>query len=578
MLAQPAIQRQIDEAAFAVVHNKSFPGFKALNQKALYNELMPDPAQVFKMTGVRITYSSISPCTFKSCTRRWVRTVDSAAGCKKGYAKTVKKQSCRAERPTEEARLTFKRVTTLNVTAFRKLPIESSPKAKKADDERMQSQCKPGAELECETKPLSACESDTIDFSNNSFQVREKCNDPLNRNQPSDDIMDCDWTKFSDEITVDQNWESNFNSKLKNIPKNFCNNRSHAYKKDQRKAETSAVNRSSSRCSQGQKGVNPSSNEVGCGSQKDTRTILSPIRESAETGEYPKEHATLSDNCSCKSLRSNEMNFVKRQKSGPHGRPINHRNMIENEMDTTELNDNSIQTRENCNDSPNQDQSLNDTTDYEWTKCTDEIIVDRNWEPNFNSTLKNSHKHSDNNRSHASQKDQRITEISAVNRSSSRCSQSQNRVNSSLNEVGYGSRKETQTIVSPIRESAETDEYPSERATPSDNCSYKSLWSNEMDFKQLLKIGPDSRQVEYCNVIENDSEICHNNYIEDVSMPHMSFDSHEESWSMGFPECESRNRLEDESMPRMDYDTSFSSNGSEYYEERMSDSKNTDIQ
>lgn len=382
MLAQPVIQQQIDEAAFAIVHNKSFPGFKALNQKALYDELMPNPVHEFKMTGVRIMYNSISPCTFKSCTRQWVKVEDQNV-CKCGDMRTVKKQSCHAVQVIEEVRPTCTRVTTLNVTEFQKPPIKSEsnttctghPETKEPNDECGVAlpQCKPSAEPECETKPRSECEPDSIGLNENSCQTREKCSDPSNRAQ-----------------------------------------------------------------------------------------------------------------------------------------------------------------------------SLNDTTDYDWSKFSNEISEDLNRKPNFNSTRQNnSYKSSSNNcRSQVCRKDQRKAETSAVDRSSSQS------VNSSSNAVSCESRKETRMTVSSICESAKTDEYSRECTKRLNNSSYKILRSNEIDF-------------DHCDVIENesdDSRVCH---IEDVSMPLMNFDSHKESRSMDFPECESRDLIEDVSMLQMDYENSFLSDGCE---------------
>lgn len=433
MSAQPVNQQQVDEAAFAVVHNKSFPGFKALNQRALYDELMPDPVHVFRMTGVRITYNSISPCSFKSCTRRWVDANDpsaacsrdaAAACCKRGDGKTAAgNPSCGAVQPAEGARAaTRKRVTTLDVTEFRNPPVESGPSA--ARDE-----------------PTAA----------------DAANDGAGRSPAA-------------------------------VP-GVCD----ARPRPDREPEGAATG----------------SNDSGSGPR---------------TG-------------------------------GICGGPPS---------------------------PPPRDRSSDDTTNYDWTTfLVDESKEDRKWEPDFNSTRKDPPKGSGNDRS---RKDDRPAGPSAgqsqreaaVDRSRSRRSRGRAAAaNSWSAALGRGPRKEIRTAVSPIRESDETDERPRERrATASDNRSQNSRWSNEVDFAESRKSGRDGRPVHRRDVIGNDSDDGRGCYIEDVSMPHMSFDSREEPWSVGFPECESRDRIEDVSMPRMDYESSVSSDGCESYE----GSENADTQ
>lgn len=57
---QPITQQNLDESAFTIVHQKSFPGYKMLNPRIYSTIIMPDPDFVFNMTGVKITYNNVS--------------------------------------------------------------------------------------------------------------------------------------------------------------------------------------------------------------------------------------------------------------------------------------------------------------------------------------------------------------------------------------------------------------------------------------------------------------------------------------------------------------------------------------
>lgn len=49
----------MDEAALAIIHKKTFPGYKMLNPRIYSTSLMPNPEFVFNTTGVKITYNEI---------------------------------------------------------------------------------------------------------------------------------------------------------------------------------------------------------------------------------------------------------------------------------------------------------------------------------------------------------------------------------------------------------------------------------------------------------------------------------------------------------------------------------------
>lgn len=253
VLKQPVVQQEMDEAAFAIVHNKSFPGVKTLNPGAVFVALMPDPVYEFKMTGVRITYNGISPCTFKSCTRRWVETPTTS---RRERSRDDAADGC-AARPT------CKRETTLSVTAFRKPSVETGdngagrPETETVGDERR---------------------GDATD-SNDAAAAAAAAGH--------------DWCRFSDETSAGRERAPDGSGACENPPRCSGNRSSHVHREDDRlanviveppagrtrrtstgrdgrkAADTGAVHRSCSRRrSRGRKRADSSSDADGCGPRK----------------------------------------------------------------------------------------------------------------------------------------------------------------------------------------------------------------------------------------------------------------------------------------------------------------------
>lgn len=79
---QPLTQELIDNAAFDIVYEKSFPGHKMLNPRIYCNLLAPDPKYIFTMTNVKIIFNNISHIAYinykqkSQCKKRNVKVPD----------------------------------------------------------------------------------------------------------------------------------------------------------------------------------------------------------------------------------------------------------------------------------------------------------------------------------------------------------------------------------------------------------------------------------------------------------------------------------------------------------------------
>lgn len=262
----------MDEAAFAIVHNKTFPGYKMLNPRIYSTIIMPDPEFVFNTTGVKITYNKIHPSLSKNdkqnplkiqnekipktcnpikrqnsvnddekksiCTKQLPcsNITQNTNNCQKSFINTTKQTQMPRVKAGNGSEL------KLNKTYMCSIPHENGNSSfslnllnKSLDSTNKRMKCKPNNS--------SSCNKETKNYNQTSNNQSKVSNDQCPYNSSLNNSSNYNWTMSSNEISMDQNSVPIYTS----IPKNSnCHsNRSHSESRNNQLSYIESTNQNS---------------------------------------------------------------------------------------------------------------------------------------------------------------------------------------------------------------------------------------------------------------------------------------------------------------------------------------------